>query len=114
MKAVFDRHPRPPAHPSSQGSDYGGDFTQEEEELLGSLLTQYNSQLPTSDAGSRTEPTGVAEASVVVLQSSPRSFASVETLEELVQSGAFPAEVQLTGEWVSRAVLRLMNARSIG
>ena len=100
MKAVFERHSRAFPKTSSQGSDYGGDFTQEEEELLGSLLTQYNSQLPAGsaeqiDAGDRI---GVAETGGVVLQSSPRSFASVETLEELVQSGAFPAEVQLTGE----------------
>lgn len=74
--------------PSSQESDYGGDFTLEEEQVLSSLLTQYNSQAP-----SNAYRDGVAG-----VRSSPRSFASVNTLEELVQSGAFPAEVEITGE----------------
>jgi len=99
MKAVFDRHPT-----SSQESDYGGDFTQEEEELLGSLLTQYNSQVPTSSIPIEISADVSSEGSVV-LHSTPRSFASVEALEELVQSGAFPAAIQLSASSAQGAEL---------
>lgn len=88
--------------PSSQGSDYGGDFTLEEEQVLSSLLTQYNSQIPGHNAHTTFSSTpasnnGGAGTGADAVRSSPRSFASVNTLEELVQSGAFPAEVEISG-----------------